>query len=765
MPGLTCREAREHVFGSDMYPIVRLPQDTHPGEQDCSTANALMHARVSDSCMEAVQRALARAAAYEAADCLQPTLSLPLIAQRGEEDCTAVNTQMHGTARVAAAAEAVQQALVRAAAYEAADCLQPSVSLPLIAQRGEEDCTAVNAQMYATTRDDAAAEAVQRGLLRAAEYEAADCLQPAVSLPLIAQRGEEDCRAIHAQMHAIARGGASLDAVQRGLTCAAAYESFDGLKPPVALPSVARQGEQDCSVFHAQMHAIAQEPACMKTVQRALARAAEFETADRLEAYVASYGVKLATDAHAGDDDCSAANALMHARVLDSACIEAVQRGLARAAEYEAADCLQPSVSLPLIAQHGEEDCTAVNAQVHVQSQDLASLDAALRGLLRAAEYEAADCLQPAVSLPLIAQRGEEDCRAVNAQVADLARDAACVDAVQRGLQRAAAYEAADCLQPTVSLPHVARQGEKDCSATNALMHARATSGVRAVLRGLARAGAYEMVDLLEGLEPNAFAPSVPNPLQTLSVAFWQDMVSLSASLESVEVIAPHMLRMHQAQMRERERQLLRMGSKDQELLRTLSAHLNGRSCPHPQSYSESTSAIAQHGQRVYATQLTLSTKPVPKVEPAAFNHHPQPTGIAVAGTGISTGAGTGNDGIEMKSTFTSLHREVQREDGTSIVAHHAKRGSARAPLGAALPTPSSLPSGHPPPATSSSVSAKELRSQPSPARPPEPHNKRKHARKNGKLHKSHDVSTRGSRVTCGQDGSQRATKSNIHRP
>ena len=92
-------------------------------------------------------------------------------------------------------------------------------------------------------------------------------------------------------------------------------------------------------------------------------------------------GVRLATAAWPwpGEYDCSAANTLMHARVQESEVSAVLQRGLARAAAYEAADSMQPSVSLALTAQHGEEDCSAVHALMHASARDAISLDAVLR--------------------------------------------------------------------------------------------------------------------------------------------------------------------------------------------------------------------------------------------------------------------------------------------------------------------------------------------------------------------------------------------------
>ena len=723
--------ARAAVYenADSRQPAVSLPLDSQCGEEDCSVANNLMHAMAEGlASRHAVQRGLARAAAYEAADSLQPAICLPLDVSRVLDDCSAFSALMQG--RAAESMAAVQRGLARAAVYELADSLLPSVSLPrnaqgamhpivrlpLEMQRGEEDCSVANNLMHARAQDSVSMNAVRRGLARAAGYEAADTLQPAVSLPLDSQCGEEDCSGVNALMHARAQNSASMNAVQRGLARAAVYEIADSRQPAVSLPLETHGGEEDCSTVNALMHAVAQGSASMAAVQRGLARAAKHEAADRLQ--LPPVCVKLTTHAHAGEQDCSAANASMHARVQDAVLLAVVRRGLARAAVYEAADCLQPSISLPLDAQRGEDDCREVNALMHATAKDSASMDAVQRGLARAAAYEAADCMQPAVSLPLDAQRGEDDCREVNALMHATAKDSASMDAVQRGLARAAAYEAADCMQPAVSLPLDAQRGEDDCREVNALMHARAPSGVRAVLRGLARAGAYEVADLLGELEaPTGHSPSEPNVIVTLSLALWQDMVATSASLHSVEAIAPHMQRLQQALIRERDRQMLRMGDKDHELLRTVSAHRNAESRLHRESYVEPSSQMRE-------TSLAAVVTSAAKLRPIVIHPNPPPL----------------SQRESMKPTFT-------------------KPTAARVSIKAALRSPST-PRWHQQMSTSPS-GARELRSsraqeiaQPFDSSSPTGHNKRKHTRKNGKLHKA-----RANQGTTAQIGAQQGKR------
>ena len=174
-------------------------------------------------------------------------------------------------------------------------------------------------------------------------------------------------------------------------------------------------------------------------------------------------GVRLATAAWPwpGELDCSAANALMHARVQESEVSAALQRGLARTAAYEAADRLQPTVRLAQIAISGEEDCSAVHALMHSSPRDAMSFDAVQRGLASAAAYEAAangfvtgrgglqygkvDLVSSEVDFS-----GKVDFSAVHSQLH--ARSLPSELAVLRGLARAAAYEAADSMRPTVSL-------------------------------------------------------------------------------------------------------------------------------------------------------------------------------------------------------------------------------------------------------------------------------------------------------------------------
>ena len=75
--------------------------------------------------------------------------------------------------------------------------------------------------------------------------------------------------------------------------------------------------------------------------------------------------IRLPLYGEPSEEDCSAANAMMHARVDESASMAAVQRGLVRAAEFEAADRLRPSILLARDAEGRVLDCSAANALMH----------------------------------------------------------------------------------------------------------------------------------------------------------------------------------------------------------------------------------------------------------------------------------------------------------------------------------------------------------------------------------------------------------------
>jgi len=444
-------------------------------------------------------------------------------------------------------------------------------------------------------------------------------------------------------------------------------------------------------------------------------------------------GVRLATAAWPwpGELDCSAANALMHARVQESEVSAALQRGQARAAAYEAADRLRPTVRLAHIAISGEEDCSAVHALMHSSARDAMSFDAVQRGLARAAAYEAADRLQPTVRLAQIAISGEEDCSAVHSQLH--ARSLPSELAVLRGLARAAAYEAADSMRPTVSLALTAQHGEEDCSAVHALMHARGSSSVAAVMRGLARAGVYETADLLDGLDPTGStgcSPSAPNsalnPLLALSTTLWLDAVALSlrpGGLPSVEVVLSCAERIRHAVLRERERQLLRMQDEDHVLRRMLAAHHNAASHSQLSPFEAKSSWLIAVHHVEYAAHLAASITPGPTNVPAAFHCDRQtPTSDSTAGKALA-------DDRIWQGSPRALH----------AAALHPPSLLSRQQAPAATSHPAQQP---PSPSDRARASALLLR-PPSRAQAHPAQNYRKHPRKNGKLHKPHSSAPR----------------------
>ena len=569
----------------------------------------------------------------------------------------------------------LQRGLARAAAYEAADRLQPTVQLAQIARSGEEDCSAVHALMHSSARDAMSWDAVKRGLARASEYEAADSMHPTVLCTADAR--PEDSTAVNTRMQE--RSVPSVLAMLQGLMRAAEYEAAERL--------ACRHGSLDVD-------------------QRGLVRTAKFERQARLRTFLealesSSQGVKLADESHAGEHDCSAANALMHARVQESEVSAVLQRGLARAAAYEAADRLQPTVQLAQIARSGEEDCSAVHSQLHARS--LPSELAMLRGLARAAAYEAADSMQPSVSLALTAQHGEED-----------------------------------------------------CSAVHALMHARGSSSVAAVMRGLARAGVYETADLLDGLDPTGCSPSAPNsainPLLALSTTLWLDAVALSlrpGGLPSVEVVISCVDRIRLAVLRERERQLLRMQDEDYELRRMLAAHHNAASHSQLSPYEAKSSWLIAVNHAEYAAHLAASS--TPGLTNLAASSTPGLTNLAASNTpGLTNLAASITPSLTNEPAAFHCDRQTPTWDSTAgkaLADHRTRPGSPRAVHAAALHPPSLLSrqqapaaTSHPaqlPPSPSDRARASEFLLRP-PAQ-----KSRKHPRKNGKLHQPHSSAPR----------------------
>ena len=471
--------------------VVALPLDAQQGENDCSAASTYLHGRWSEGCREQLQTmedAQARAAAYEAADRHTPVVSLPLDAQQGEADCSGINLLMHERAAVASVL-AVQDAQARAAVYEAADRLQPAVSLPLDAQQGERDCRAINELLHGKQSEGwiEHAHAMERSQAQSAEYEDADHARAVVGLPLDAQQGEADCSGINLLMHERA-AVASVLAVQDAQARAAVYEAADRLQPAVSLPLDAQQGERDCRAINELLQGWRSEGWMehAHAMERAKAHTAAYVAADQARAVVS-----LPLDAQQGEADCRPVHALLQKRAAPS--VTAMERGRARASEYEAADRLQPAVHLALGALEAD-DYRAAGAALYRRASP--SVQAMERGLALAATYEAADAKQPALSLPSDTKTSQQemigalDLTALQAEHTDENSDA-----VDRALARAAMYEAADRLQPTVSLPVAGQQGEADCRAASALQHERAAASVEAMQRGITQSASYTAAD------------------------------------------------------------------------------------------------------------------------------------------------------------------------------------------------------------------------------------------------------------------------------
>ena len=346
-----------------------------------------------------------------------------------------------------------------------------------------------------------------------------------VKLPSVSQRGEADCSAANTLLQEEDRIIPSLLAVQRGLERAAAYEACSDAYPMVRLPMV--------------VNGVAQE----------------------------------------GEADCSAANTLLQEedRIIPS--LLAVQRGLERAAAYEACSDAYPMVRLPMVvngvAQEGEADCSAANALLQPEGRVASSLQAMQRGLARAAQYEGCSDACLVVRLPMVVngvqQLAEADCRAANALLQDEERIAPSTDAMHRGLERAAAYEASSNACFVLRLPIVVngvhQRGEDDCRAANALLHedARVALSVQAMQRGLVRMAGYEAADMLSWYCHDGTCSAAPPPMP-----LWCDMTAVNGSLEASAAMAPYLDAMRWRVWREHEQRRLRENHKDELLLRSL---------------------------------------------------------------------------------------------------------------------------------------------------------------------------------------------------
>jgi hypothetical protein len=145
-------------------------------DNDYSAANALLQSekRIASS-LPALQRSLAAAAAYEAADASRPVVRLT-DGILFDDDCSAANALLQAEERVAPSVLAVQRGLAAAAAYEAADASRPVIRRLKDGNVYDDDCSAANALLQAEERVAPSVLAVRRGLVAAAAYEAADAL-------------------------------------------------------------------------------------------------------------------------------------------------------------------------------------------------------------------------------------------------------------------------------------------------------------------------------------------------------------------------------------------------------------------------------------------------------------------------------------------------------------------------------------------------------------------------------------------------------------
>jgi len=126
MEPLQCSEANEKRVARQVPFKVRLADGTVL-DNDYSAANALLQSekRIASS-LPALQRSLAAAAAYEAADASRPVVRLT-DGILFDDDCSAANALLQAEERVAPSVAAVRRGLVAAAAYEAADALDCDV--------------------------------------------------------------------------------------------------------------------------------------------------------------------------------------------------------------------------------------------------------------------------------------------------------------------------------------------------------------------------------------------------------------------------------------------------------------------------------------------------------------------------------------------------------------------------------------------------------------------------------------------------------------
>ena len=261
-----------------------------------------------------------------------------------------------------------------------------------------------------------------------------------------------------------------------------------------------------------------------------------------------------------------------------------MQRGLERAAAYEAADLRYPILSLVTAENMGEEDCTIANAALQTDAQVAPSVAAMQRGLERAAAYEAADMLHPVVSLVTAENMGEEDCTIGNHLLQSDKRVAPSVAAMQRGLSQAGAYEAADMLRPVVSLVTALNMGEEDCTiVSRTFLHSdeRVAPSVHAMQRGVAQAAAYEAIDMLDAEYWHDSSAAGEHwhqrSLYIRPLKLSVDMTAVNTSLTSSTAWDLHLEGMRRGVARKQERLLARSHDADEMLLRALTRNAGVR--------------------------------------------------------------------------------------------------------------------------------------------------------------------------------------------
>ena len=224
---------------------------------------------------------------------------------------------------------------------------------------------------------------------------------------------------------------------------------------------------------------------------------------------------------------------------------------------------------LPVVGPADEADILIASELLHSD----ASMQAVQRGLDRAAAYEASDDVRPVVGLLTAEREGDRDFAAANQLMhARAASESTAADAMKRGLDRAAAYEASDGMRPVVGLLTAEREGDRDFSSCTNLLHnpAAVLASVGAMRAACVRAVQYEAAD---ALQPSGFCADPSSRYIGCIAPLWTDMTSVDASIDLDSSMSAFFDVMKQGLARRQRQLLIRQDHQDELLLKQL-AHV-----------------------------------------------------------------------------------------------------------------------------------------------------------------------------------------------